>query len=227
MDRAARFVKPMMLREAPGARLQGARATSPRSLREAGRMAGFSKREIHELVRVFTMSVGDLLDDYFELDGLKGSTASSGVVGVWAGPAHARHRLQPPPPRARRVRRDRGRLGPGDRRHGRDQRGDRRAPPQRRAPRSSPAPRSPRSTSATAPRSASRSPTAPSCAPRSSPPARTRRRPSSSSPGPRTSPAEIGEDMARYRTRGASVKVNLLLSEPPGLRGRHRSRSSS
>ena len=32
------------------------------------------------------MSVGDLLDDYFELDGLKGSTASSGVVGVWAGP---------------------------------------------------------------------------------------------------------------------------------------------
>ena len=49
-------------------------------------MAGFSKRDIHELVRVFTMSVGDLLDDYFELDGLKGSTASSGVVGVWAGP---------------------------------------------------------------------------------------------------------------------------------------------
>ena len=32
------------------------------------------------------MSVGDLLDDFFELDGLKGSTASSGVVGVWAGP---------------------------------------------------------------------------------------------------------------------------------------------
>ena len=32
------------------------------------------------------MSVGDLLDDYFELDGLKGSLASTGVVGVWAGP---------------------------------------------------------------------------------------------------------------------------------------------
>ncbi len=85
MDRAARFVKPMMLREppAPGSKAPGDIAAL---LREAGRMAGFSKREIHELVRVFTMSVGDLLDDYFELDGLKGSTASSGVVGVWAGP---------------------------------------------------------------------------------------------------------------------------------------------
>jgi phytoene dehydrogenase-like protein len=85
MERAARFVKPMMLREPPalGSKQPGDLATL---LREAGRMAGFSKRDIHELVRVFTMSVGDLLDDYFELDGLKGSTASSGVVGVWAGP---------------------------------------------------------------------------------------------------------------------------------------------
>ena len=32
-------------------------------------------------------------------------------------------------------------------------------------------------------------------------------------------PAEIGEDMARYRTRGASVKVNLVLSEPPVYEG--------
>jgi phytoene dehydrogenase-like protein len=83
--RAARFVKPTMLREPPalGSKSPGDLAAL---LREAGRMAGFSKREIHELVRVFTMSVGDLLDDYFEHDGLKGSTASSGVVGVWAGP---------------------------------------------------------------------------------------------------------------------------------------------
>ena len=85
MDRAARFVKPMMLREPPalGSKAPGDLAGL---VREAGRMAGFYKRDIHELVRVFTMSVGDLLDDYFELDGLKGSTASSGVVGVWAGP---------------------------------------------------------------------------------------------------------------------------------------------
>jgi phytoene dehydrogenase-like protein len=35
---------------------------------------------------MFTMSVADLLDEYFEHDGLKGSIASTGVVGVWAGP---------------------------------------------------------------------------------------------------------------------------------------------
>ena len=85
MERAARFVRPMMLKPPPalGSKAPGDLAAL---VREAARMAGFSKREIHELVRVFTMSVGDLLDDYFELDGLKGSTASSGVVGVWAGP---------------------------------------------------------------------------------------------------------------------------------------------
>jgi phytoene dehydrogenase-like protein len=33
-----------------------------------------------------TMSVGDLLDDFFENDALKGAYASTGVVGVWAGP---------------------------------------------------------------------------------------------------------------------------------------------
>jgi phytoene dehydrogenase-like protein len=83
--RAADFVRPMMLREPPAL---GSKAPADLAslLREAGRVAGLGRREIHELVRVFTLSVGDLLDDYFELDGLKGSIASTGVVGVWAGP---------------------------------------------------------------------------------------------------------------------------------------------
>jgi phytoene dehydrogenase-like protein len=83
--RAADFVRPMMLREppAPGSKRPGDLASL---LREAGRIAGLSRREVHELMRVFTLSVGDLLDEYFEHDGLKGSIASTGVVGVWAGP---------------------------------------------------------------------------------------------------------------------------------------------
>jgi phytoene dehydrogenase-like protein len=83
--RAADFVRPMMLREPPavGSKSPGDLASL---LREAGRIAGLRRREVHELVRVFTLSVGDLLDEYFELDGLKGSIASTGVVGVWAGP---------------------------------------------------------------------------------------------------------------------------------------------
>ena len=55
-------------------------------LREGGRAAGLGRRDVHDLVRIFTMSVADLLDDWFEHEGLKGSIASTGVVGVWAGP---------------------------------------------------------------------------------------------------------------------------------------------
>jgi phytoene dehydrogenase-like protein len=75
----------MLLREPPS---PGSR--SPLDIaslvREAARAAGLSKRDVHDLVRIFTMSVGDLLDDWFEHDAVKGSIASSGVVGVWAGP---------------------------------------------------------------------------------------------------------------------------------------------
>ena len=55
-------------------------------LREAGRAAGMSRRDLTDIFRLMTMSVGDLLDDHFETDELKGAYASSGVVGVWAGP---------------------------------------------------------------------------------------------------------------------------------------------
>jgi phytoene dehydrogenase-like protein len=43
-------------------------------------------RDLLELYRLMTMSVGDLLDEWFEDDAVKGAYASTGVVGVWAGP---------------------------------------------------------------------------------------------------------------------------------------------
>ncbi len=43
-------------------------------------------RDLLELYRLMTMSVGDLLDEWFEDDAIKGAYASTGVVGVWAGP---------------------------------------------------------------------------------------------------------------------------------------------
>ena len=86
MFRAADFVRPMMLREPPALGLEAPRRPARPAQRGAAAPRGMSKREVDELVRMFTMSVGDLLDDYFELDGLKGSMASTGVVGVWAGP---------------------------------------------------------------------------------------------------------------------------------------------
>jgi phytoene dehydrogenase-like protein len=85
LDRTASFLRPMMLREPPAL---GSRhpADLLSLLREGARTAGLSRREVHDLIRVFTMSVADLLDDWFEHEGLKGSIASTGVVGVWAGP---------------------------------------------------------------------------------------------------------------------------------------------
>jgi phytoene dehydrogenase-like protein len=85
LDRAASFLRPMMLREPPAL---GSRhpADLLSLLREGARTAGLDRRSVHDLVRIFTMSVADLLDDWFEHDGLKGSIASTGVVGVWAGP---------------------------------------------------------------------------------------------------------------------------------------------
>jgi phytoene dehydrogenase-like protein len=84
-EAAARFLKPLMLKPPPalGSKRPG---DVFELLREAGRAAGLSRRELESVFRLMTMSVGDLLDDYFETDELKGAYGSSGVVGVWAGP---------------------------------------------------------------------------------------------------------------------------------------------
>jgi phytoene dehydrogenase-like protein len=85
LDRLSGFLRPLLLRPPPalGSKRPGDLLSL---LREAGRAAGLRKRDAHELFRVMTMSVGDLLDEWFESDAIKGSFASTGVVGVWAGP---------------------------------------------------------------------------------------------------------------------------------------------
>ncbi len=85
LTQMADFLRPLMLRPPPA--LGSKRPGDLLSLvREAGRTAGLKKRDLHELFRVMTMSVGDLLDEWFETDVIKGAFASTGVVGVWAGP---------------------------------------------------------------------------------------------------------------------------------------------
>jgi phytoene dehydrogenase-like protein len=85
LDTAAAFLRPLMLRPPPalGSHRPGDVAEL---LREGARAAGLSRREFQDIFRVLTMSVGDLLDDWFETDEIKGAYASTGVVGVWAGP---------------------------------------------------------------------------------------------------------------------------------------------
>lgn len=85
MEQAADFLRPLMMRPPPALGSKHPRDVAS-LLREAGRAAGLGTKGIRELYRVMTMSVGDLLDDHFETDALKGAYASTGVVGVWAGP---------------------------------------------------------------------------------------------------------------------------------------------
>jgi len=84
-ERLAKFFQPMLLKPPP--QLGSRRPADLFELvREAARIAGLSQREVHDLYRVMTMPVGELLEEWFTSDVIKGAMASTGVVGVWAGP---------------------------------------------------------------------------------------------------------------------------------------------
>lgn len=50
------------------------------------RLRGLDTRRIGDVTRLLTMSIGDLLDDWFESDQVKAALAVDGVIGTWAGP---------------------------------------------------------------------------------------------------------------------------------------------
>jgi phytoene dehydrogenase-like protein len=52
-------------------------------------LRGIDTRRAVEATRLFTMSIADLLDDFFESDAMKGLLSVSGVIGTWAGPRSA------------------------------------------------------------------------------------------------------------------------------------------
>jgi phytoene dehydrogenase-like protein len=62
----------------------------PKDLKETLKLAwrhrGLSVRTIADVTRLMTMSIADLLDDWFESSQLKGALAVNGVIGTWAGP---------------------------------------------------------------------------------------------------------------------------------------------
>ena len=55
-------------------------------LRLLWRLRGLDPRRIGDITRLLTMSIGDLLDDWFESDQVKAALAVDGVIGTWAGP---------------------------------------------------------------------------------------------------------------------------------------------
>ena len=165
--RACRFIRPLLLRTPPDpTSLQAPRPRRARLPRPPARRA-LTETEILDMIRFWTMTISDFLDEYFE---------NAGDQGLPRGLRDHRHRaradvaglgLRAAAPLHGRRRRQRRRLGLRPRRHGRDHPGARRlarAPP---AARSAPAPASSASSSATAAPPASSS----TAARRSPPPA--------------------------------------------------------
>src|SRR5262245_16372069 len=55
-------------------------------LRLAWGMRGLDVRRAADAVRLFTMSISDVLNEWFESDEIKGVMAINGIIGTWAGP---------------------------------------------------------------------------------------------------------------------------------------------
>lgn len=58
----------------------------PRWLALAGRFRHWSGRDIAEIIRLFTISAADLLEEWFEDDRVNGALATQAVIGAWHGP---------------------------------------------------------------------------------------------------------------------------------------------
>lgn len=65
-------------------------STRPSDLKEqlrlAWRMKGLDVRGVGDATRLMTMSISDLLNDWFESPQIKAAHAINGIIGTWAGP---------------------------------------------------------------------------------------------------------------------------------------------
>jgi phytoene dehydrogenase-like protein len=50
------------------------------------KLRGLDTRRAYEATRLFTLSIADLLEEYFTTDAMLGVLSVSGVIGTWAGP---------------------------------------------------------------------------------------------------------------------------------------------
>src|ERR1700751_2346987 len=76
---------PLLLTVPPAGRSRKPKALAA-TLRLAWRHRGLDVRTIADVTRLMTMSIADLLDDWFETPQVKGALAVNGVIGPWAGP---------------------------------------------------------------------------------------------------------------------------------------------
>jgi phytoene dehydrogenase-like protein len=81
-DHVARLLKDLLFVVPPNMNLRDL----PKWAATAGRFRKWSGRDVHEIVRLFTMSAADFLDEWFEDDRVKGALATQAIIGAWCGP---------------------------------------------------------------------------------------------------------------------------------------------
>ncbi|MGI9480940.1 MAG: phytoene desaturase family protein [Hyphomicrobiales bacterium] len=83
--RQCRFIQPLLMRTAPDPA-----SFKPRDIGEllylGKKFHGLTENEMHNMVRFWTMSISDYLDEYFETAVLKSSLSISGIIGTALGP---------------------------------------------------------------------------------------------------------------------------------------------
>ena len=85
MARAAKAIKPIINLIPPDPTSLGPRDLM--GLLKVGQFgAALSEKELYRIAKLTTQSSGDLLDEWFETDALKGTKAASGIIGTFLGP---------------------------------------------------------------------------------------------------------------------------------------------
>lgn len=81
-DRVARLLRDLLFVVRPNLRL----GDLPGWLRTVAKVRGWRSRDLAALVRRFTMSAADFLDEWFEDERVKGARATQAIIGAWCGP---------------------------------------------------------------------------------------------------------------------------------------------
>jgi phytoene dehydrogenase-like protein len=82
LSRLGRLVHDLLFVVPPNLRL----GELPRWLSMAAKLRKWTGRDVAEIVRLFTVSAADFLDEWFEDQRVKGALATQAIIGAWCGP---------------------------------------------------------------------------------------------------------------------------------------------
>lgn len=78
----SRLVRELLFAIPPNLRL----GDVPNWIRLAARIRGWRGKDMAEILRIFTISAADFLNEWFENEQVKGALGTQSIIGAWAGP---------------------------------------------------------------------------------------------------------------------------------------------